>query len=635
MEFPEINEAKSRVPLALLMEEGDLELFVVSARMRQGLSEQFKLELRVRHKSELTVSGLIGKRLKVEFQEEREIPAISGICTAARFLAQDFDGTHYALTIEPRTAFMRLRRDHRVLKDCNAFGLAAALIEPLAARVGQVFVGDATALPVHEYRVQYGENSLQALMRMLAEDGVTFVYDHARESSLLLTADTSELELGERSIPFVAGASLATSGQPVVIAVATIARERIRRVRVGDDWVERPDFDAFSEVGIVSTGDSLEHYAFDYSTENNALELDRQAQLRLLEQVVPAHVLEVETNTLLMPGMALTIASAPTRESTAPLMVVSVESEWTAERGAARTLHRLQCIRRDQRWVPPRIDKPRIAGVQRAIVVGEGEIDTDQLGRVLCAFDWDRARSASRRVEVSQAWAGAGYGFFTQPRVGDEVLIAYLDGDPDEPIIVGRVHNGKNAHPNLLPESKNNSVWTSKSTPGGQGFNEIGMNDTAGAELLWMRAERDFDSLIQRDGTAMCGRDFSFEVGRHTNMKVVGHTTMVCQSPASWKGVDLDVDASGKFKLTCKTLEEHVADEYSRTIGASLTSRITANYNSFVGGTHMVMATTIVLNVPGAAITMTPGKIVLMAGSSVIEIGETIKMVSPLIDLNP
>jgi hypothetical protein len=118
-------------------------------------------------------------------------------------------------------------------------------------------------------------------------------------------------------------------------------------------------------------------------------------------------------------------------------------------------------------------------------------------------------------------------------------------------------------------------------------------------------------------------------------MKVVGHTTMVCQSPASWKGVDLDVDASGKFKLTCKTLEEHVADEYSRTIGASLTSRITANYNSFVGGTHMVMATTIVLNVPGAAITMTPGKIVLMAGSSVIEIGETIKMVSPLIDLNP
>ena len=529
-------ETKSKVPLTFTVEDGAVDLFVTAARMHQALSAQFKLELRVRHKSELNVPSFIGKRVQVAFTEERETPALHGVCTEARFLAQDFDGIHYALVVEPRTAFMRLRRDHRVLKNCNAFELASALVAPLAARIGEVFTGDATDLPVHEYRVQYGESSLQALMRMLAEDGVTFTYDYARECSLLLCADTTALDVGERIVPFVAGASLATGGEPVVTTVAIAARERIRRLRVGDDWTERPDFDAFSEVGIVSVGDSLEHYVFDYSTENTTGELERQAQLRLLEQVVSAHVLEVETNAFLLPGMALTIRDAPTRESATQLMVLSVDSEWVAERGSARTLHRLRCIRRDQRWVPPRIEKPRIAGVQRAVVVGDGEIDTDQLGRVLCAFDWDRARTASRRVEVSQAWAGAGYGFFTQPRVGDEVLVAYLDGDPDEPIIVGRVHNGQNAHSGLLPETKNNSVWTSKSTPGGDGFNEIGMNDTAGAELLWTRAQRDFDSLIQRDGTATCGRDFTFEVGRHTNMKVVGQTTMVCQSPSQLEG---------------------------------------------------------------------------------------------------
>ena len=99
--------------------------------------------------------------------------------------------------------------------------------------------------------------------------------------------------------------------------------------------------------------------------------------------------------------------------------------------------------------------------------------------------------------------------------------------------------------------------------------------------------------------------------------------------------MDLDVDASGRLKLTCTTFEEHVAAAYSRTVGGSLTSRITANHSNFVGGVHMVMAASISLNVPGALISMTPGKIILMAGSSVVEIGDTIKMVSPLIDLNP
>ncbi len=627
---------KSKVPVVIEVEDEELGLHVESLRMSQGLSEEFRLEFRVKHaRDDLSVPSLIGRRCVVTFTDESNVPALKAVCTEARLLSSDFDGGHYALVVEPRTAFLRLRRDHRVFKDSTAMALATALVEPLASRVGALHEGDAATLPIHEYRVQYGETDLHAFKRFLAEDGVVFVYDLTRDTEVLLSTDTTTLAMGERTIPFVAGASLATGGGPVVTRVALHSRETIRRVRVGDDWMDRPDFDAAKESGIAPAGDKLEHYAFEHGFANTEAELERQAELRLLEHVVPAHVIEVETNTLLLPGMSLLIENPPVRAASAPLMVVSIESEWSASEGGARTWHRARCIRKDQRWVPPRLEKARVAGIHRATVVGEGEIDTDEFGRVLCAFDWDRDRRATRRVEVSQAWAGAGYGLIAHPRVGHEVLIAYLDGDPDEPVVVGRVHNGKNRHSVMLPDQKTMSVWRSKSTPESDGFNEIGMEDAAGAELLWMHAQQDLEVIIERDATAVTTRDYTFTSGRDAKMSVGGHTDVRCGMPATWKGVDLDIDASGLFKLTCGTRQELVKANYVRSVGGNFTSFVVGNHASTAGSFTVTASTAIHLMVPGAVISMTPGKIVLAAGASVIEIGGTIKMTSPLIDLNP
>ena len=128
------------------------------------------------------------------------------------------------------------------------------------------------------------------------------------------------------------------------------------------------------------------------------------------------------------------------------LMAITLESSWRAtDDGAPRIRHVITCIPSDAMFKLPRFEKPKIAGIQTATVVGDTEIDVDEDGRVELQFHWDRrntnAAGASRRVRVSQAWAGVGYGLVTLPRVGDEVVVAFLDGDPDEPLIVGRVHN--------------------------------------------------------------------------------------------------------------------------------------------------------------------------------------------------
>ncbi len=147
--------------------------------------------------------------------------------------------------------------------------------------------------------------------------------------------------------------------------------------------------------------------------------------------------------------------------------------------------------------------RPVAPGLQSATVVGPpgAEIHTDELGRVRVQFPWDREGklddNSSCWMRVSQGWAGAGFGMFMLPRVGQEVLVAFLDGDPDLPIVAGRAFNGRELVPYKLPDHKTVSTWKSSSSPGGAGYNEIKFEDQAGQELVYMQAQRDEEPARQ------------------------------------------------------------------------------------------------------------------------------------------
>jgi type VI secretion system secreted protein VgrG len=316
--------------------------------------------------------------------------------------------------------------------------------------------------------------------------------------------------------------------------------------------------------------------------------------------------------------------------------VLEVKSSWTAGREQAQTVHLLTCLDRQRRWVPRRLPKPRVSGIQRATVVGEGEIDVDALGRVLCSFRWDRGKLASRRVEVSQAWAGSGYGHFAQPRVGDRVLVAYLDGDPDEPVVVGRVHDAKNVHPLSLPDQADTSVWRTKSTPGGDGYNEIGLRDTAGAELFWTHAQLDAEHVVGRDRATLIGQDQSVEVKRNSKVKVGGFTDVLAGKPTTWKGVDLDIDANGHLAIKSNSRRDTVAANFDLSVGA--------NYNVVVGAGEfhttphfqVLASSQIFLTVGGSFLLIKPGSVILACGGSTLTMTPgKMTLVSPLIELNP
>ncbi|MCH4565656.1 type VI secretion system tip protein VgrG, partial [Halomonas sp. EGI 63088] len=174
----------------------------------------------------------------------------------------------------------------------------------------------------------------------------------------------------------------------------------------------------------------------------------------------------------------------------------------------------------DTAWRPAPDPKPRVDGPQVAFVVGpEGEeIHCDEHGRVKVRFPWDRyadpdtagaggeaaERGASAWLRVSQGWAGGGYGSIAIPRIGHEVIVSFLEGDPDQPLITGRTYHAVNTPPYPLPEHKTRTVLRTQSHQG-DGFNELRFEDQAEREQIWLHAQKDLELLTNHDRTEEIG----------------------------------------------------------------------------------------------------------------------------------
>ena len=191
----------------------------------------------------------------------------------------------------------------------------------------------------------------------------------------------------------------------------------------------------------------------------------------------------------------------------------------------------VQCVAviADGTYRPPLgTHRPHVSGIEPATVVGPpgDEIHTDEFGRVLVQFHWDREGAWDPRsscwVPVSSAWAGDGYGSLMLPRVGHEVTVEFLGGDPDRPIITGRVYSHLHPAPRPLPQNKSVSVVARSRTLGGTGYNEIAFDDAAGSELFSTHAERDADEKVGREKRVHVGERFVLDVGPVVRDAVTG-----------------------------------------------------------------------------------------------------------------
>ncbi|MCG6210793.1 type VI secretion system tip protein VgrG, partial [Vibrio furnissii] len=284
--------------------------------------------------------------------------------------------------------------------------------------------------------------------------------------------------------------------------------------------------------------------------------------------------------------------------------------------GATTYANQFSLIPAHRTWRATPQAKPQVDGPMIATVVGpEGEeIFCDEYGRVKLHFPWDRYSNGDEHsscwVRVSQGWAGSQYGMIAIPRIGHEVIVSFLNGDPDQPIVTGRTYHATNTAPYTLPDNKTKTVLRTE-THQGQGYNELSFEDQAGSEQIYLHAQKDFDGLIENDHTSVIQHDkhLTVENDRFTQIKNNQHLTVSGESRTKI-ALDQSIDIGGSLhqKVADKTIfdsgnEVHLkaGNKLVLDAGSELTIKAAGSFIKVDGGGVHVVGSAINLNSGGSA----------------------------------
>jgi type VI secretion system secreted protein VgrG len=524
--------------IELWFESGESSLAVHRFSVEEALSRPFSVQVTARSPDpSLDLDAIIGQRASLRiasgYRHARVRERVwSGVCDHIdQERAEPAGLSTYSLRIVPSLRLLTQRRNHRIFQRLSIPDIVGSLLGEWG--IGPIWRIDRQAYPKLDFKVQYGESDHAFVARLLEEAGIAFTFSHEAGDeappALLLADALHEGDPRSERLPFVAEPDRASEREYVTgVRLGHEVRPGAHAIRDFD--FRRASFPLLAEAKKAKTPeDRYEQYHYrpgaflvdDGGEDAHDLDFGKdRADRALLADRAGKRAIAYETNAIdLSPGSVFSITGHPHPELdeakkllvTALSIQGSPDGEWTMKGRA---------VFADEPYRPPaETPRPVIRSVQSAIVVGPGEqeIHTDEHGRVRVQFPWDREggfdEESSCWIRVSQGWGGAAFGLSTLPRVGQEVLVAFLDGDPDQPVIVGRLFNALNPVPYDLPKDKTISAWKSDSSPGSAGYNEILFEDRKGEELVRVQAEKSLRALVKNDETITIGHDREKRVG--------------------------------------------------------------------------------------------------------------------------
>ncbi|HKS24317.1 MAG TPA: type VI secretion system tip protein TssI/VgrG [Thermoanaerobaculia bacterium] len=363
-----------------------------------------------------------------------------------------------------------------------------------------------------EYCVQYNETHFAFVSRLLEDAGISYFFEHADGKHTLVLADASS---AYKACPGAAKVTVGTDSvwqQQNVVTSCVLEENVISGAYAVDDYsFETPATDltgtSKSTKATNGSGRRVYEYPGGFTKKNPA---DATAKRRMEELEVPNKVLRGASYCrAFFAGAKTTLEKHYRSDANTAYLLLAVEHEAT-EQGYANSFEAVPADvpLRPQRRTP----RPRIAGTQTAAVVGKSgeEIWTDKYGRVKVQFHWDQKgksdENSSCWIRVAQGWAGKSWGAMFLPRIGQEVVVTFLDGDPDRPLITGAVYNATNTVPYALPsEQTKSTVKSNSSKDGGGGFNELRFEDKKDSEEIFVQAQKDLNVTVKNDETVTVG----------------------------------------------------------------------------------------------------------------------------------
>ncbi|MFM2590151.1 type VI secretion system Vgr family protein [Vibrio sp. TBV020] len=422
--------------------------------------------------------------------------------------------TFYSIQLVPSLERLSLRHNSRIFQYQSTPEIISILLQEMGI-VNYAFSLQ-NEYQQREYCVQYRETDLAFINRLMAEEGIIFSFDHEGAKTRVVFSDTSlglmKLEDNIRYAP-------ASGGEAEHASVSSL----IETKQFGISYVELNEYSFLNPYHRYSheriTADngyqdtqSYEHFDFHGNHEGDGL-AQNLVNTRMNALSRYNHTAEAKSDDMrLQAGIRFSLSEHLDKNACVDWQVVSIYIEakqpqaLEEEGGVGATTYKneLFLIPSVERWVLSPQIKPIVDGSSIAIVVGpdEEEIYTDEFGRVKVHFPWDRYSNTDEHsscwVRVSQNWAGSEYGMLALPRVGQEVIVSFLGGDPDQPIITGRTFNAINLPPYPLPEHKTKTVIRTESYQG-NGFNELSFEDHSEREQIYIHGQKDFNAKVNND----------------------------------------------------------------------------------------------------------------------------------------
>ncbi len=547
----------------------------------EGLSRLFHYELTTlaENGADVPFDSLLGAKLSAHLTlPEGQTRHFSGICSRISQATPDNDFTTYRLEVVPGLWFLTRIARSRIFQQVNIPDILKTLLTGLD--VEYRLQGNYES---RDFCVQYRETDFAFVSRLMEEEGIYYYFAHTADSHTLIVADTPQ---GHSNLPVVdtilfEPAEVGNRQADLITSWEKTQELRSGKVTLWDHCFEMPtnSFESTQpiadsvQVGGVShklkldENGKLELYdapgafaqRFDGVTPGNgdrASDLGkitpdgtRTVALRMQEEA--ARGLEVRGEghcRYLAAGYKFTLTNADEANGAYVLTGVdhlaNVDGDYRS--GGQDELSyggKFTCVPAALPFRPAReTPRPVVHGLQTGVVVGPAgeEIYCDKYGRVKVQFRWDREGqddiNSSCWLRVATSWAGEKWGAIQIPRIGQDVLIGFEEGDPDRPIIVGSVYNASTMPPYTLPDNKTRSTWKSRSTPGGgeANFNELRFEDKTGAEEVYFHAEKDFNRVVENNDTLKVGFDKK-DSGDQT-IEVYNNRTVKVGTPTSADG---------------------------------------------------------------------------------------------------
>ncbi len=559
-----LDANQAHITLAISGVETDLQVLGFEGHEKLNQPYRFDIEV-VSERPDLDLETLLHRPAYLAFG-----PAGKGVHGVIHGARQGDSGkrlTRYSLSLRSQLAYLTHSRDQRIFQHLSVPQVIAQVLEGhgIQADVYRFQLG--YVYPERDYCVQYDESDLHFIQRLCEEEGISFHFQHNEAGHILVFGDDQTIFPKLAPVAYQQDSGL-VADRAVVKRFGVRLETRSSHATFRDYDFEQPRLRMEAGYGSEFTP-TLE--AYDYPGRFTDRIRGKHLAKRSLERLRADYELaEGLSDAYLASGHFLALTDHPRQQwndlwllteihhqgkqpqvleesithspSPHPLAPSPLAGEGWGEGGNEFT----QGYRNHFTATPwdifyrPRLEhpKPKVLGSQTAVVTGPAgeEIHCDKHGRVKVHFFWDREHwdregladdKSSCWLRVSSSWAGDRYGGIAIPRIGMEVLVTFLEGDPDQPLVTGCLYHAEHVPPYELPANKTKSVFKTLSSPGGEGYNELRIEDRKGAEQIYVHAQRDWDQNIEHDQKIRVGfeRHDTVEANAYSEFQAEEHRT--------------------------------------------------------------------------------------------------------------